>query len=91
MPNLTPEQFGIGMRWLDKATGLDPSRAKVYTLFAIFRSFSHLNDSFKDGEGHELERAEAAALKSVRLGPDAPDGYWSLSVVHNGRGSEKCP
>ncbi|WP_223422316.1 adenylate/guanylate cyclase domain-containing protein [Tateyamaria pelophila] len=86
MPDLTPEQFRIGVEWLDKATGYDPNYAKPFALLAIFRVLSHLNASFQDGEGHELERAEAAALTSVKLSPNEPDGYQSLAIVRQWQG-----
>lgn len=86
MPNLTPEQFRIGVGWLDKAAALDPKYAKTYALLAIFHVLSYLNDTFKDGAGHELERAEAAAVQSVKLRPDDPDGYQSLAIVRQWQG-----
>ena len=89
MPNLTPEQFRMGMSWLNKALALHPNYGKIYALLAIIHVLSHLNDSFKDGEGHEMERAEAAALKSVSLVPDEPDGYWSLAVVRQWQGERE--
>jgi len=36
-----------------------------------------------------MERAEAAALKSVSLAPDEPDGYWSLAVVRQWQGERE--
>ena len=85
-PDLTPGQFRIGVQWLAKATGHDPNYAKPFALLAIFHVLSHLNPRFKDGEGFELDRAEAAALRAVKLSPDDPDGYQSLAIVRQWQG-----
>jgi len=52
MPNLTPEQFRIGVGWIDTDYALDPEYAQTSALLAIFRTLSYPNDNFTDGEGH---------------------------------------
>lgn len=58
-------------------------------LLAIFHVPSYLNPAFRDDEGRELDRAEAAAVRAVKLGPRETDRWQSLAIVRQWQGERE--
>lgn len=81
----TRENWDLAVAMLERAVRLDPEFAVAWAELARVHAFHYKQNL--DPTEDRLERSREAALKSIALAPDLPDGHRALGYYHYwGRG-----